>query len=239
MACSPFVKALEPLKTAGLTVEVDGRYVLVTDDGLDFSRDHDGLAGIRQFIQDTLDEYEQVCQELEDAADPAAKEPWEMSAEYQAAELPQEENVNLVEHMLSLMDRNTAADPPAREFAPTAPEKEHRLDQLALARELNGRLSNKETAQALENDLQDRGGIPDPVGFITQRKQEAAMSEVATIVTTEFRVTGVGYASGPFVRSFSEVEEAKSFARKCTVAALNAKYAATIKVVPFTTRRAV
>ena len=176
MACSPFVKALEPLKTAGLEVEVDGRYVLVTDDGLDFSRDHDGLAGIRQFIQDTLDEYEQACQELfeEDAANSAADEP------------QQERPVNFVKALLKSLGRDTApvTDPPAREFAPSPPVKNHIPDnaQLDLARSLNGRPSNKELARALEIDDQDRGGIPDPVGFITQRKQEVAMSRQKVVV---------------------------------------------------------
>ena len=61
---------------------------------------------------------------------------------------------------------------------PTPPEKEHRVDQLALAHELN---SPKEVAQALENDLQDHGGIPSPEAYITERKQEVAAA-IAVLV---------------------------------------------------------
>ena len=77
---------------------------------------------------------------------------------------------NFVEHVLSLL--NAQPDPPAREFVPVPPEKEHRLDQLVLAQEFNG---VKEIAQALEIDDQDKGGIPNPVEYITQLKQEVAM----------------------------------------------------------------
>lgn len=148
---------------------------------------------------------------------------------------------NFVEAFLKSLGFNAqpAADPPTREFAPAPPIKEHASvsDQLTIAREYN---SVKDVAQALQNDLQDRGGIPDPVGVITQLKQEVAeMEAIATIVTTEFVVSGTGYVAGPFSRSFGEAEAAKSFARKCTAAAVNASYAATIKVVPYTTRRAV
>jgi len=247
MACSPFVEALEPLKAAGLKVEIDGRFVLVTDDALDFSRDHNGLAGIRQFIQDTLDEYEELCLEMvsehkkwDEATDPEVPEE-------AAAEPQQEEPVfNFVEHILNSLGRNAqpAADPPAREFAPAPPIKEHIADsaQLDLARELNGRYSAKEVAQALENDLQDRGGIPTPEGpeaYIRDMKEAVMSATIATVVETEFRVSGVGYVKGPFIRSFGEVEKAKGFARECVAAAASPKYAATIKVTPYTTRRAV
>lgn len=149
---------------------------------------------------------------------------------------------NYVERFLELLGLNArpAADPVAQEFVPAPPVKEHApvSEQLAIACAFN---SPKEIARALENDLQDHGGIPNPVGYITQLKQEAAMSKatVATIVTTEFRVTGVGYHTGKFSHGFDEVAKAKSFARKCSAAAVNASYAATIQIVPFTTRRAV
>ncbi len=84
---------------------------------------------------------------------------------------------NFVEFVLSLFDTQPA--PPAREFATAPPEKEHRLDQLALAQELNGA---KEIAQALEINDQDRGGLPNQVGYITQLKQEIAMSEQAVTI---------------------------------------------------------
>lgn len=219
------------LSAAGLTVLLDGEFLLVSDPELGFERSHDGVKGISRFCSETLDEYAEACQEL-----------FQESPEEAADELPQEEPevFNYVNAVLKMLGRNAqpAADPP-----PAPPIKAHIPDseQLALAREINGALcpaSAKEIAQALENDLQDRGGIPNPVEYITEMKQETAMAEakIATIVKTEFRVSGVGYHTGKFSRSFNEPDAAKEFARRCSLAAQNASYAATIKIVPLTTR---
>lgn len=298
------------LSAAGLTVEVDGAFILAEDPDCGFERSHDGVKGISGFLKETLDEYEMALleaaellvaeyqedyeteQDLTDAAeahgeeivawseeeqraqadlelleiaheeerlaneaagpdeefgaeafhkggDEFPEEPWEMSPEYMAAE--QEEPVNFVERLLEFLGLSTApaADPPAREFAPSPPVKDHvpASEQLALARQINGEMrSTKEIAQALLNNDQDRGGIPNAPDYADQirdNKMEVAMSGVVHTEKVEFRVTGTGWHTGKFSRSFNAVGPAKAFAQKCVAAAVNENYAATVKLTPW------
>jgi len=135
-------EAVRKLSAAGLTVDVDGDFILCEDPGLDFERSHDGVRGVSRWVAETLSEYEEICAEL-----------FEVSEEEPMIEQQIKEELEDLEK-------------------PTPPEKEHRIDQLALAYELN---SPKEIWQAGQNDDQDMGGIPNPVAYITEKKQAVAI----------------------------------------------------------------
>ena len=51
------------LEEAGLTVAVEGGFILCEDPGL-FERSHDGVKGISRWLRETLSEYEEACAEL-------------------------------------------------------------------------------------------------------------------------------------------------------------------------------
>lgn len=128
MSSSPFQEALGLLRRAGLQVEADGRYVLVEDSELGFTRSHDGLSGIRAFVRETLEEYEnalvekqkelikefqqhqdeQAQAELEEAA--AARNEWTEEEQRAQADL------ELLEIMLEEEAAANAAQGPPEEF---------------------------------------------------------------------------------------------------------------------------
>ena len=78
------------------------------------------------------------------------------------------------------------------------------------------RLSPKEIWQARQVDDQDRGGIP-------HLPKEVPME-------TTYKVTGVGYNSGPFEFEFIDPQKATDFARACVKEAVSPKYASTVKL---------
>jgi hypothetical protein len=171
-------------------------------------------------------EEERLANEAEEAQAP----------EHEAAELPQEKP--MFDTVKQFLNNLWGLPPQEPAEAPASPVKAHVPDseQLALAREVNSTIyprSAKALAQALANDDQDRGGVPNPDDYLTLRLEEAAMAEVVHAEQVEFVVTGTGYVNGPFERSFSEVEKAKKFARQCVAAAKNENYAATITLTPW------
>jgi hypothetical protein len=160
----------------GLTVDVDGDFILCEDPGLDFERSHDGVRGISRWLVETREEYKMVIEELfeEDKDEGRATEFAEMQeAIEEALDLEEPEAVedffedvpplNVVEAQIQEMQDA------AEEFAPAPPEKDHRVDQMALAKEMN----MSDVAQAAEIDDQDRGGIVNPEGYILDMKSEA------------------------------------------------------------------
>lgn len=193
MASLNYVK--HKLEEAGLEAIVEGRTILVEDAELGFTRRHDGVKGISDFCRETLEEYEEACRELfQEAETPSSLDLSDegleaMEAYITAADEPlvEEEPIpmfNFVEAFLEFLGRSTApaADPP-----PAPPIKAHIPDseQLDLARELNAKIypeSAKEITQALENDLQDKGGIPNPADYIRDKKLEVAMTEAVVIL---------------------------------------------------------
>ena len=260
------------LEQMGLTVAVDGDFILAEDPDLDFERSHDGVTGISRWLAETRGEYEVILEELLEGASAefmdttsiigdyadtlleegvAKAEVQEMADAMMAIALEEEhlanETAGPAEPLLgpygdefevadeedTMTDKQIEKDE-AEEFAPAPPIKERRIDQLALAKEIN--MGMKEIAQAAEIDDQDRGGIANHEAYITQMKQEVAMSEVVHTEKVEFRVTGMGYVKGPFERKFDLESQAKQFARACVALAKSPKYAATIKVVPWTIR---
>ena len=92
---------------------------------------------------------------------------------------------NLVESFLNLLGLNTqpADDLPKQEFVPAPPVKAHApiSAQLGIARTFH---SMKEIARALQNDLQDRGGIPSPEEYeMSQNPVADTHAAVAVILT--------------------------------------------------------
>lgn len=77
-------------------------------------------------------------------------------------------------------------DEMTEEFAPAPPVKEHagREAQLEIAREIN---SPKEASAAIGIDDQDRGGIPDPAGYIHTMKTEVLEGVIVQVRGQTFR----------------------------------------------------
>lgn len=167
------------LSAAGLTVDVDGPFILVEDPDLDFERSHDGVKGISRFCAETLEEYAELCAELfkdpgpydedldleepeavEDFLEDAPEEPEEAMG-HKSGEEPEEEQMNIVQQRFK-EELAKLAPPPKDHLGPAA--------QMEMAKEFH---SPKEIAQAAETDDQDRGGVVNPEDYIRDMKLDA------------------------------------------------------------------
>jgi len=189
------------LSAAGLTVDVDGEFILVEDPYLDFERSHDGVRGISRFCAETLEEYAEVCAELfkdpvydeESCGDPDPDEGTfgELVGKYiDLLENKRRAEADLLgialeEEANSPMDESPYPDKEKpmntveaqiqaelEEFAPAPPVKDHAGP--AAQMEMARKFhSPKEIARAAQISDQDRGGIPSPEDYIRDMKMAA------------------------------------------------------------------